>query len=298
MRAKEEETVRRGKRTFVASVGRFSILVGFVVSVLLAVGAADAQMNRPFHKDGWILSAAHTPGLASSIWRTDLWIVARTHASNQKITLYFCKSETDNSAAPGFEINNLGVNTVTYLEDVVEQYVHVGSGKWLGAIHYVATGDVQVWARVYSITPDGSASFGQLVEGIPTKDMSPDSNPWWADDHQWLYAMKHTSEGRFRVNIGVVNPTAVASSFDVIIYNDKGGYPTMGDYYLTVTVPPFSMRQLGDPFAGIDGGNWNNYTIRISCTTEGGGSFAYASVVDNATNDGYFVRGVKLYPPS
>jgi hypothetical protein len=289
--------VRRGKRSFVASVGRFSILVGFVVSASLAVGAADAQMNRPFHKDGWILSAAHTPGLNYSIWRTDLWIVARTHASNQKITLYFCKSETDNSAAPGYEINNLGVDSITYIEDVVEQYVHVGSGKWLGAIHYVATGDVQVWARVYSITPDGSASFGQLVEGIPTKDMSPDQTPWESDDHQWIWAMKHTADSRFRVNIGVVNPTPLAATYDVEIFTDKGTFPS-GNRFLIVSVPPFSMKQLSDPFAGIDGGAWNNYQVRVVCNTEGAGGFAYASVVDNATNDGYFVRGVKRYPPS
>jgi len=29
----------------------------------------------------------------------------------------------------------------------------------------------------------------------------------------------------------------------------------------------------------------------------GSGAFGYASVVDNATNDAYFVRGVKLMEP-
>lgn len=37
--------------------------------------------------------------------------------------------------------------------------------------------------------------------------------------------------------------------------------------------------------------------IQVSCQTEGAGSFAYASVVDNATNDAYFLRGAKkLFP--
>jgi hypothetical protein len=128
--------------------------------------------------------------------------------------------------------------------------------------------------------------------------MSPDSTPWWSDDHQWLYATKHTADGRFRVNIGVVNPTAIAGSYDVYIYTPNGDYPATGTKGLTITVPPFSMRQLTDPFASSDGGEWSNYTIRVNCRTEGGGSFAYASVVDNATNDGYFVRGVKLLPPA
>jgi hypothetical protein len=37
--------------------------------------------------------------------------------------------------------------------------------------------------------------------------------------------------------------------------------------------------------------------IRTICHTEGAGTFAYASVVDNATNDAYFLRGAKqLFP--
>ena len=37
--------------------------------------------------------------------------------------------------------------------------------------------------------------------------------------------------------------------------------------------------------------------IRMVCHTDGAGGFAYASVVDNATNDAYFLRGAKkLFP--
>lgn len=286
---------RQKPGTTTSLVGHLMVASVAVAMLLTAVPAA-AQMNRPFHKDGWILAAAHAPGAGGSIWRTDLWVVARGNASNQKITLKFCKAELDNTSAVGFEIDNLGANSVTYIEDVVEHYLRIGEGNWLGAIHYTANDFVQVWARVYSISPDGRASFGQLVEGVPTTDMSPDNTPWESDDQQWLYALKHTADNRFRVNVGVVNPTAIASSYDVYIYTVKGELPTSGTKGLTITLPPFSMRQLSDPFASSDGGEWNNYRVRVNCRTEGCGSFAYASVVDNATNDGYFVRGVKRLP--
>jgi hypothetical protein len=36
----------------------------------------------------------------------------------------------------------------------------------------------------------------------------------------------------------------------------------------------------------------------VRCKTDGAGGFAYASVVDNATNDAFFVRGVKKMAPT
>jgi hypothetical protein len=56
--------------------------------------------------------------------------------------------------------------------------------------------------------------------------------------------------------------------------------------------------QLNDPFAAINGGEWNTYTVRVESGTLESGVFGYASVVDNATNDAYFVRGVKMFTPT
>ena len=58
-----------------------------------------------------------------------------------------------------------------------------------------------------------------------------------------------------------------------------------------------AMVQLNDPFAGVMGGDWNTVMIRVINYSEGSGNFAYASVVDNATNDAFFVRGVKQMMP-
>jgi hypothetical protein len=79
----------------------------------------------------------------------------------------------------------------------------------------------------------------------------------------------------------------------VTLYAADGNSPPDQTAGESVVVPPFSMVQLGDPFGDANGGEWNNYQVRVICTTEGGGVFAYASVVDNNTNDAYFVRGVK-----
>jgi hypothetical protein len=257
---------------------------------------APAQVNQTMHQDGWILAASHAPGLQGSIWRTDLWV--RAHNSyTGSATLTFCEAGQDNTNAPEYELEFGEGENIAYIEDVVDHFLHVGGGSWLGAIHYVSQDPVQVYARVYSISPDGSRTYGQVIEGIPTADMSMSFNdPGYpgTKEHQWMFAMKHTADGRYRVNIGMVNPTAVATTFWVSIFDETSEHPPGWSGDVQVQMPPFSMRQLSDPFVDINGGEWSQYIARVSTETPGSGAFGYASVVDNATNDAFFVRGVKL----
>ncbi len=261
---------------------------------------ARAQLNRTQHKDGWILAAAHAPGLQGSIWRTDLWIRAQTYGTGF-VTLTFCTSNQDNTEATEYEVEFPEGTNILYVEDVVEEYVGVGNGSWVGAIHYTSDLDMQVYARVYSISADGTESYGQVIEGIPTSDMSmPSGDPDFpaTREHQWMFALKHTADSRFRVNIGMVNPTATGADFHVRLFDSTGNNPPGGTAQEDVYVPPYSMVQLSDPFADINGGEWNAWVVRVGANQEGSGNLAYASVVDNATNDAYFVRGVKLYTPT
>lgn len=265
-----------------------------LIGVVVMATPASAQLNKTMHTDGWILAAAHAPGYQGSIWRTDLWV--RFESSYGSVTLTFCESGVDNTNAETFEIQSNNASTV-YIEDVVDHHLGLGGGSWTGAIHYVADRNVQVYARVYSISPDGSSSYGQLIEGIPTRDMSMSpSDPGFPNTRelQWMFAAKHTSDGRFRVNVGAVNPTAVEGTAHIRAFDETGNNPPDNERF-TVVVPPYSMIQLSDPFENINGGDWDAYTIRVEIGGEGSGVFGYASVVDNATNDAYFVRGVKLF---
>jgi hypothetical protein len=269
-----------------------------VVSIGLPA-TAEAQLNRTMHQDGWILAASHAPGLHGAIWRTDLWIHARTYGTGSA-TLYFCEAGEDGTDAPGYEVEFAEGQNIAYVEDVVDHFLDIGDGRWLGAIHYVSTVPIQVYARVYSISADGSASYGQVIEGIPTADMTmgflTPGFPGTQED-QWMFAMKHTADGRYRVNIGMVNPTPVASLFYVSIFDGTWDYPPGVNTPIRMEMPPFSMRQLSDPFADVTGGEWSTYIIRVEAAAADSGAFGYASVVDNATNDAFFVRGVKRLMP-
>lgn len=277
---------------------RFSVVVcvTLLVSCGLAV-SASAQLNKTQHTDGWILAAAHAPGYFESMWRTDLWVRAD---SGGTITLYFCQSQQDNSGVTGFDVDFEAGQEVVYIEDVVDQFLGIGDGSWLGAIHYESQDLVQVYARVYTVSEDGSETYGQLIEGVPTSDMSlPYTSPEFPGtrEDQWMFPLKHTADGRYRVNIGLVNPTAVPSRFIARIFDETGNNPD-GTRSVSVDMDPFSMVQLSDPFADVNGGEWNSYIVRVECENDGAGAFGYASVVDNATNDAYFVRGVKLMAPT
>jgi len=269
-------------------------LCGLTLMALIAVAApTSAQLNKTLHSDGWILAAAHAPGLEGAIWRTDLWV--RFEGGSGAVTLTFCETGEDNTGAEEFVYES--VPKVIYIEDVVDHFLNIGGGSWVGAIHYETNGNAQVYARVYSISADGSRSFGQLIEGIPTADMSMSyADPGYPNtgEDQWMFAAKHTSDGRFRVNVGIVNPTGVEGNFHYQIFDETNNNPPNNISY-TETIPPYSMLQLSDPFAQVNGGDWSSYSIRLEAATAGTGLFGYASVVDNATNDAFFVRGVKLF---
>ncbi len=280
-------------------IDRTTLLALGVVAVMtiLATPQAAAQLNQTQHTDGWILAAAHAPGLEGSIWRTDLWFVVG-HSGTGPVTFRFCRSNADNTDAVEHVFDIPEGEEVFFFEDVVDQFLDIGEGSWVGSIHYTSVKRIQVWARVYSINAEGTESYGQLVEGIPTEDMSPALPAASdADLHQWLYAVQHTADNRFRVNIGVVNPTAVEGAFRIQLFDETGNGPPGGSPTERVTVPPYSMVQLSDPFADVMGGEWNAVQIRVINDSEGSGNFAYASVVDNATNDAFFVRGVKRMMP-
>ncbi len=279
-------------------VGRRIFRLAVVVAVISIASPAAAQLNRPLHSNGWILAAARAPGFEGSIWRTDLWLQVTSVSSSAEVKLYFCKSGEDNTAVVAVDVPLVPGQQTYYFEDVVEHFLGVGSDSWVGAIHYTSDRLMQAWARVYSISPDGRSSYGQLVEGIPVWDATPDNEPWNHAEQQWIYAMKHTADDRFRVNVGIVNPTAVESTYFVNAFDATSNYDLPGlPAAKTVTVPPYSMVQLSDPFAEVNGGDWSTLQIRVECDTEGGGAFAYASVVDNATNDAFFVRAIKLLKP-
>lgn len=284
-------------RTSRRPLAHWATLCGVVTVVaLLASSPASAQLNRTLHEDGWILAAAHAPGYQGSIWRTDLWV--RFERSGGSINLTFCESGVDNTDAETFtlETDVYGI----YIEDVVDEYLDIGSGSWLGAIHYTASRGVQVYARVYSISPDGTESYGQIIEGIPTSDMSMSyNNPSYPStrEDQWMFAVKHTSDRRFRVNVGAVNPTAVATDVHFQIFDETGNNPPGTVQSFTETIPPYSMLQLSDPFKDVNGGDWCLYTIRVEAVNADAGVFGYASAVDNATNDAFFVRGTKRFRP-
>jgi hypothetical protein len=262
--------------------------------MLMAV-PAEAQLNQTRHTDGWILAAAHAPGLQGSIWRTDLWIVRGSEGGEVRLT--FCEQNTDNTNAEEYDVMFEEGDLVAFVEEAVDTFLGIGDGSWTGAIHYTAAFPVQVWARVYSVNAEGTESYGQIIEGIPTADMTPDNDPWNSLEQQYLFAVKHTADNRYRVNIGVVNPTSIEAQYQVAAYGGDGNCPPGGCDWFDVTVPPYSMVQQQDPFADWQGGAWDEVSIQAQCQTDGAGVFVYASVVDNATNDAFFVRGVKRQQP-
>jgi hypothetical protein len=201
----KEETMARQPSGAPAGARRTSRLAPICLAALLVSLAlpttAPAQLNPS--TDGWILAASHAPGLQGSIWRTDLWVRACTNGTGSA-TLTFCKAGENGTAAPGYQLEFSDGEDTVYVEDVVDHFLDIGGGSWLGAIHYVSEYPVQVYARVYSISPDGSETYGQVIEGVPTADRSMAYNePGYPGTGETSGCRDEAhADNRYRVNIG------------------------------------------------------------------------------------------------
>ncbi|MBD3852547.1 MAG: hypothetical protein IFK93_14670 [Acidobacteria bacterium] len=94
-----------------------------------------------------------------------------------------------------------------------------------------------------------------------------------------------------RTNIGVVNASATPISVDVRFFAADG--VLLGE--LRLELEPFESLQINDVFSSLDSAKaldeLHDAFAVASSSTVGAAFFAYASVVDNSTNDAIFVPG-------
>ncbi|HEV8266917.1 MAG TPA: hypothetical protein VGR00_01740, partial [Thermoanaerobaculia bacterium] len=90
-------------------------------------------------------------------------------------------------------------------------------------------------------------------------------------------------DASFRTNLVLVNTTEASLDVDVTVLGDDGSMLGTGHY---TGFSPLEMRQISRVLQAITGSsNLKNATLVLSTPTTGGSFAAYASVIDNATND-------------
>ncbi len=216
----------------------------------------------------WVPVVANTPGLKGSQWQSDLGLL-NAGAATANVRLKF-------HGPDGVVTNDVYVpaGTQSLLVDVVGQLAAQGQG----ALEIAADQPLKVTSRTYhkASADDACGPYGTKGQSYPTlaagDGLSEGQEAW----------LPHLAENAgYRTNIGLVNSSRTAANVTVELYDGAGTLLTS----YAVDLPPGQWAQETQPFtkkAGQAAMDRGYAKVRV---TSGSGVSAFASVIDNITND-------------
>ena len=227
-------------------------------------------------------AAAHVSGFGGSRWRTDLEL----HNSRQQPVT--CRVELLERGIANGQPRAIDIEVGPESSDRVSDVVAAGFGFQGAAALRIRPdpGAVMVSSRTFDDAPGGT--YGQLVPGMRR------SEAIWPCETGRLIQLRHSPDlvGGFRTNIGLVS--LCDDPMEVAVHLFLGSGEHLGGQ--TVSLPPAGVTQLNNVFETvIDQAVADGYAI-LSSPTPRCAFHAYASVVDNLTNDPILVP-VKPWTP-
>jgi len=209
-----------------------------------------------------VAAAAHSEGAHDSVWRTDLGLL---NLSGESAVVTVTFHGDDGSAAS--RTVELADGAQAVLVDVVSWWGSGGSG-WLEL-----ESDAAVIASSRTYDDDGQGTYGQYLDGVATTAL--------ASVGQVLWLPQLRQDEVFRSNIGLVNGGEAAASLRLRLY-DAGGAELASE---VVSLDAGARIQLNQPFASLAGHSDLTAGYATLAVEVGEGVLAYASVIDNASND-------------
>ncbi len=218
----------------------------------------------------WVPVAAHNSGLNESRWRSDLGLLnTGSGTANAQVKFFGGGGIVSNTTyvPPG---------TQSILTDVVEQVGASGQG----ALEVVSDRPLRVTSRTYNRVSSGAGCYPNGTQGqdYPTLTASDGLSAG-----QSAYLAGLTENASYRCNIGLVNVLLGPATVLVELYDGAGMKLT--DY--TVSLAAGQWVQETQPFRNRAGQTaMDRGYARVTVTSATGtGVFAFASLVDNVTND-------------
>jgi len=222
--------------------------------------------------------AAQTSGVGGTSWRTELNVF---NAGSQGATVTFVYIPTAGGQALTKSLFLSPRQSATYANALLDLFA-MPSGAGALAIEAAsdgATADLRVSSRTF--TGSGSGTYGQSVP-----DVQPDTLA------KTFYITGIAASDAFRTNIGLVNRSVSDVAASLTLYDTSGSI--VASKNVTLAAGSFQQSPLNAFFPEIEGSVYDALTVRIIATDEDAIS-AYASVVDNDTQDPIYIQAV---PPS
>ncbi len=223
--------------------------------------------------DLWIAASAHASGVGQSVWRTDLWL---SNPTGSEISAQFdlLKKGQDNST-PDSSAVSIPPGENLLVGDILDSIFQFNG---TAALRISLGGDATVTSRTFNQAADGT--FGQFIPGL-TETASIGANETGV-----LIQLRNNDQ--FRSNIGFVNMTDQVVEIHANIFSSNGTLLNSKDYFLQ----PFGFFQ--DSGALPVESNIEGAFARVTTSTSGGRFLAYASVIDNGSDDPIYMPATVL----
>lgn len=255
----------------------------FVASaVVIDTATNDPRTLLPNAPSSWLLPAcARGPGAGGSFWTTDV-TVSNAGTAEAHFELKLLVHDEDGRTGPAVKTSLSPGQSRTW-RDAVQSLFAIDSGH--GALRLTAAeAGVSIQAR--TSTPGGGGTFGQSVPAAACRDLVVEGAP------RWITGIRE--DGAFRTNLVLANATDSVTEADVELRSSRGSLLATR----RVRLEPASMTQLTRVVRELGVlGNVAGARVRLSTQTAGGAFAAYASSIDERSQDPRTLLSVAA-PPS
>ena len=212
-------------------------------------------------------AAAWIHGAAGSYWTTTFTLV-NSGSTAAAVTLKWLGHDVDGRRGPEF---TYVVRAGQTLSNVEANFQANFRETWGGILMTSSSPSVFLQSETSTNVP-GGGTVGQALPALGLSDFA-------GTTPRTLAPMKENAS--FRTNLVLANPTEITVSAHVDLFAADGTLLGSRD----VALPPLGMTQIGSVGWALAGTTVDLGRIAVSTPTPGGLVAAYASVIDNKTND-------------
>ncbi len=230
-------------------------------------GAATITVGPASEIELWVPVASHVSGLNQSQWRSDLALL-NTGSVTANVQLKFFGSSvvsTTTFVAPQAQ---------SILTDVVGQIGTSGSG----AVEVISDQPLRVTTRTYNLVSSGASCYANGTQGQAYPVVASGDG---LSAGQSAYLAGLIEDASYRCNVGVVNTGTESATVLVELFDGTGS--NLASY--TVTLGAGQWAQETQPFRAKAGQTAMDRGYAKVTVQSGSGVFAFASIIDNITND-------------
>jgi len=278
-----------------------STVTSVPISVSVVTPVSPVPRNTPQADSLIIPGVAHTSGANNSNFQSDVR-VANVSAQTMKYTLNFTPIATDGTQSGNSTTIEIEPGATTALDDILSSFFGSGgassgtleirpvttstsSSSFASTVSPTKLGVNTVTvasSRTYNVNPTGG-TLGQFIPAIPFSQFISKST---SSLTTILSLQQVASSAAYRTNIGLVEAAGQAASVLLRVFDDKNNLLAE----IPVNLLPGSYVQ--DNYFAKNGLSFTDGRVELQVTSSTGKVTAYASTIDNATNDPLLVSPV------